>query len=293
MLRYKACRNSIVMLELLEDSKTNEKRDDVVNDKYAKFRCDKAKVIDITNVKTGETMEKDLSIWNRGFDYTVGEIVKTDFNTNLNVICTVGIHYFKTKEAALSWFYRKSSIIFPDGKWIWWYENGDKSSEGTYKDGKEDGKWIGWYKYVRGKKEYEETYKDGVLEGKWTGWHRNGQKNSEGTFKDGKMDGKWIHWYDNGNKKHEWEYCEGKRRVEWVLTVMKVTEEEEDILYKWCSERKGRKFVDFQLLPPMFVVLAADEEAVELKKAHKWICSAIKKRNYKEKRQGLKLQYTK
>jgi len=51
MLRYKACRNSIVTLELLEDTKNNEKRKNVVNDKYAKFRCDGAKVVNITNVK--------------------------------------------------------------------------------------------------------------------------------------------------------------------------------------------------------------------------------------------------
>ena len=291
MLRYKACRNSIVMLELLNDSVTNEKRNNVIDADHAKFRCDRAMVINITEVETGETMKKDLSIWDRSFDYMVGKIVKTNFNETLEEVCTNGIHYFKTKEAALSWFYRKNPIIFPDGKSTWWYEDGQKDSEGTYNNGHRDGKWIFWYD--NGNKQSEETYKDGKIDGKCIGWHDNGQKQFEGTYKDEKKNGKWIHWYDNGNKQSELEYHKGNLMVEWVLTVMKVTEEEEDMLYEWCSERKGRKLVDFQLFPPMFVVLATDEEAVELKKAHKWICSAIEKRNYKEKRQGLKLQYTK
>ena len=175
MLRYKACKNSIVTLELLEDTKNNEKRDDVVDDKYAKFRCNRAKVISITNVETGETMKKDVSIYDDEFKYRVGEIVKTFcFNETINTVCTEGIHYFKTEEAALSWFYNQEDIKnFPDGKWIRWHENGQKLSEGSFKDGKGDGKWIGW--------------------------HNNGQKHYEGTFKNGQYGGEWIYWRSNGN----------------------------------------------------------------------------------------------
>ena len=181
MLRYKACRNSIVTLELLEDSKNTEKRFDVANDKYAKFRCNRAKVVNITNVKTGEKMEKDVSIYDHKFIYRLGKIVKTDFDRYLNRVCTRGIHYFKTEETALSWFY--SQKVKPDGKWIEWYENGHKYSEGTYKDGIEDGKWTWWWDY--GNKRSEGTYKDGKKDGKWIEWWDDGQKYSETIFKDG------------------------------------------------------------------------------------------------------------
>ena len=41
------------------------------------------------------------------------------------------------------------------------YEYGQKESEGTLKDGKQDGLWTWWYK--NGKKEGEQTYKDDEL----------------------------------------------------------------------------------------------------------------------------------
>ncbi|SVD78534.1 uncharacterized protein METZ01_LOCUS431388, partial [marine metagenome] len=73
----------------------------------------------------------------------------------------------------------KRESILEDGKMISykefeWYENGQKRSEGTYKDGKEDG-----------------------LE---TRWYENGQKSSEGIYKDGKYDGLQTEWFENGQK---------------------------------------------------------------------------------------------
>jgi len=63
--------------------------------------------------------------------------------------------------------------------------------------------------YENGQKSSEETYKDGKEDGKWTGWHKNGQKKSEGTYKDGIKDGKWIHSTDIGNGKYEVKYTKG------------------------------------------------------------------------------------
>ena len=55
-----------------------------------------------------------------------------------------------------------------DGKFIYYYENGQKSSEGNYKDGKAVGLWTYWYE--NGEKEIEGSYKDGVPTGIWTFW---------------------------------------------------------------------------------------------------------------------------
>jgi len=213
MLRYKACRNSIVTLELLNSSVTNEKRNGVVDDKYAKFRCDMAKVVNITNVETGEKMERDNSIYKSIFYYRMGEIVITNFEETINTVCGAGIHYFKTKEAALSWFY-KQPFQYPDGKWIDWYENGQKKSEETYKDGKIDGKCIGWHE--NGKKSYEGTYKDGKIDGKWTEWWDNGNKQTDETYNNGKLDGKWTDWYSNGQIKLEGTYKDGYHDGKWT-----------------------------------------------------------------------------
>jgi len=228
---YKACRNSIVTLKLLNDSVTNEKRKNVFDDKYAKFRCDKAKVINITNVETGEMMNSDISLYIWRFKYTLGEIIETVFNTNIDEVCAEGIHYFKTKKAALSWFYRRQNK--PDGKWTDWRENGQKHSEGSYKNGKRNGKWIYWRE--NGKKEEEGTYKNGEKDGKWIKWHNNGQKFSEGSYKENECDGKWTGWWDNGNKHYEGTYKDGDLYGEceyWYETGMKqLTLQKVDISY--------------------------------------------------------------
>jgi len=97
-----------------------------------------------------------------------------------------------------------------DGLWTWWYDDGTKR-EGTYKDGKEDGLWSYWYE--NGQKWEEVTYKDGKANGLWIEWYENGQKKSIDTYKDGKRDGLVTQWYENGQKYYEGEYKDGKTDV--------------------------------------------------------------------------------
>ena len=73
------------------------------------------------------------------------------------------------------------------------YDNGQKKSEGTYKDGKEDGLWTGWYD--NGQKEIEGTFKDGKPDGLSTLWYENGQKKQEGT------ENEWTYWNEDGSLK--------------------------------------------------------------------------------------------
>ena len=47
-----------------------------------------------------------------------------------------------------------------DGLWTWYYDNGQKESEVTYKDGEEIGS-TRWEYYSNGQKKSETTYKDG------------------------------------------------------------------------------------------------------------------------------------
>jgi len=90
------------------------------------------------------------------------------------------------------------------GKNLCVYRNGQKKSEGNYKDGKRNGKWTWWYE--NGQMEFEINYKDGEVDGKWTDWFENGQKQLEGNYKDGKRNGKWTSWYENGQKRTEVNY---------------------------------------------------------------------------------------
>ncbi len=79
---------------------------------------------------------------------------------------------------------------------VWYHENGQKSDERTYKDGKRDGKWTEWDE--NGQKESEFNYKDGKEDGKWTEWYENGQKWYEATLKDGELI-KETYWDEDGN----------------------------------------------------------------------------------------------
>ena len=107
---------------------------------------------------------------------------------------------------------KKSEGTFKDGKvnglYTGWHENGQKYVEGTYKDDNKDGLWTEWYK--NGQKNTEETYKDGKLDGLWTWWRKNGQKYMEYTQKDGKKDGPFTHWYEDGQKEWGGTYKDGK-----------------------------------------------------------------------------------
>ena len=93
------------------------------------------------------------------------------------------------------------------GKVYGYSENGQKISEGTYKDGKEEGPQTQYYE--NGKKFMEYTYKDGQLDGLETLYYENGQKESEVTYKDGNEEGPQTQYYENGKKFMEYTYKDG------------------------------------------------------------------------------------
>jgi len=86
-----------------------------------------------------------------------------------------------------------------NGLMIKWYENGQKKSEETYKNGKRDGLSTLWFD--NGQKKEEGTYKYGEKDGLWTYVYKNPYKKIEGTYKYGEKDGLWTYWdYDDQTK---------------------------------------------------------------------------------------------
>ena len=82
-----------------------------------------------------------------------------------------------------------------DGNKVFYHENGQKKSEGLFKNGRHHGLWTYWY--ANGQKERETTYKDGKMDGPSTWWNEKGQKKREGHFLDGKMEGSWVCWFES------------------------------------------------------------------------------------------------
>lgn len=162
-LAYKACKNSIITLKIT--GKTNEKREGVVDPLHAKFRTASAYVVDIENFKTNEKMSEDVSIHDSTFVYKVGEEVKVcDYDEDIDEICSPGIHYFKTREVAESWFLNRDPFHLDhpyNGLYRRWYSTGRLEIECTYKDGKKDGLYRQWT--FEGHIWSELNYKNGIL----------------------------------------------------------------------------------------------------------------------------------
>ena len=83
------------------------------------------------------------------------------------------------------------------GFWVGYHKNGNKKTEGIYKDGLANGVFITWYE--NGQKEIEGFAINGLQNGHAKSWHKNGEKRDETIFKKGKPNGKYYRWYDNGN----------------------------------------------------------------------------------------------
>src|SRR5438128_1956435 len=101
---YKSCQGDyIVVLKKLDDTKTNESRKDIVDPMYAKFRANKLMVVRIYNKHTGEEVNsiKNSVYHTKKITYTCNEVVEvTNYDGNVDEICSTGIHYFKCEEAA-------------------------------------------------------------------------------------------------------------------------------------------------------------------------------------------------
>ena len=124
-------------LEIDPNGPNNMERGGVVHRDYAKYRCRSAKVIKIENVLTGETAKIATSGHDEQFCYKVGEMVEEPYyNTEIEIVCGEGIHFFMTKEPAV--FYALLLMKFEGytGEWMEWCDNGQRIQHVWYKDGK-------------------------------------------------------------------------------------------------------------------------------------------------------------
>jgi len=65
------------------------------------------------------------------------------------------------------------------------------------------------YRHLNGQKSSEGYYRNGRLEGLWIQWYSNGQKFQEGKYRNGKENGLWITWMEDGRKLDEIYFRDG------------------------------------------------------------------------------------
>ena len=95
--------------------------------------------------------------------------------------------------------YKKGGKLIRHGKYISWYDNGQKESEGKLFKGTAQGSWTEWNR--DGSLYFQTNYKNGQINGLVTEWYDNGNKLSKTMFKNGFPNGPSIVWYENGNIK--------------------------------------------------------------------------------------------
>lgn len=95
---WKKVRNCLVMLEIPEDARRCSRTSQ-------KCRCDKAKVLGITNLDTKESIsEIKNTSYSPAITYVVGEMVYPDsFDENRWNECSHGIHFFINKQNAIDY----------------------------------------------------------------------------------------------------------------------------------------------------------------------------------------------
>ncbi|MCC6817837.1 MAG: hypothetical protein IT245_02960 [Bacteroidia bacterium] len=126
-------------------------------------------------------------------------------------------YYIHNDKMQMEGHYRskKCEINTRTGQFTYYFENGEKASEGEYLDGKRDGKWSFWYK--DGQLKQEGLYEKDEREGEWNRFHRNGTLKYKATYKGGDILGKFESVFDNGDKDETANYEKGKLDGEFML----------------------------------------------------------------------------
>ena len=115
--RYKIAKTNdgkmcIVKLQLLWGSNTNEERSGIVDDRYARYSTDKAKVISIFDINDPKIKYKHSFCL---VTYEPGKIITSNYDPNVKKIrdkFTSEIMYFKTKLAARSYYHKINSFNY-------------------------------------------------------------------------------------------------------------------------------------------------------------------------------------
>ena len=210
---YKKCRgDKIVKLEIL--GKHNEMRPNVADNKYAKFRCEKAKVLQIYDMHDVHnpviTYRWAQSIEKKNFYYIADEIMETKFNEDITKVCSKGIHYFLTEEAAFYYDYEPHNGMSKS-----YYDNGQLHAKVYYKNGElhglqeyfhENGNLVGRYKT-----------ENGLRQGKYEIYYDNGKLYRKTFLRNGVPVGEDIFYFENGDIMERSTYANDRRVGVWEI----------------------------------------------------------------------------
>ena len=96
-----------------------------------------------------------------------------------------------------------------------YYESGNKLSEGELTNGKENGEWK--YFYENGEIQIIASFANGIENGNWKWYAENGQLMREGNYENGLYHGPWINYYENGTVSDSSNYLQGRLQGKSVV----------------------------------------------------------------------------
>jgi len=187
--------NVIVTLRIPNDSKTNINRSDIVDKKYAKYRTNKATIIDIEDMDGNKYNNAVSSVYTKKkIQYITHEtITEENYNEDVNIVCGEGIHFFIDKEASI--YYGTTPPLF-NGEFKKWWDNGQLLKKATYVNGNLHGEYKEWWS--NGQLTFYAPYINGKLHGEHKRWYPNGQLHLQITYVNGLIHGEYKEWYENG-----------------------------------------------------------------------------------------------
>jgi uncharacterized protein len=115
--------------------------------------------------------------------------------------------YYISNKIQMTGTYKSKKFVTRHGHFIYYHENGCKSSEGDYVNNKAEGLWNIWLD--NGQIKSTGDYKDGLSDGLWEYWYDSGEKKSEGKYLNGEKVGIWNYLYPNGQLKCRETYGKG------------------------------------------------------------------------------------
>ncbi len=152
-------------------------------------------------------------------------------------------YYMFSKKLQFEGHLKSESPDIPVGKCVWYYENGNISSESFHdNDGLIQGISVSYYK--DGCKEREVFYVNDNIEGKFINYYHNGKIRYESNFKNNEPDGLFIFYHENGKKKGVMKYKNGNLIEDYIMyfpngmvkSVVKYNEEKKTGIGKFFYE---------------------------------------------------------
>ena len=104
--------------------------------------------------------------------------------------------YYISNKIQMTGTYKSKKLEVRQGHFIYYYENGLKSSEGDYENNLSVGLWKEWYD--NGQEKYEGQFDQGAATGDWKYWFETGELKSQGKYSNDKKVGIWKYYFTSG-----------------------------------------------------------------------------------------------